>query len=155
MAEGHGSIRDLHPDDTLEISASYRWHRTQTAKPGKEQTSHTFTFNTGPAMSKGMERLFAAICGVAFLITILVIALKIPNPTPFQYQVFRIILAVAVGGFAGTFTGFLHVVIPGWIKAGGALAAFIIVYFYNPATLVAEPPTATQSAVSVIYGARA
>ncbi len=150
MAEGHGSIRDLHPDDTLEISASYRLHRTQIAKPGKEQASHTFTFNTVAAMSKGAEKMFAAIFGVAFLITILVIALIVPNPTPFQYQVFRIVLAVAVGGFTGTFSGFLEVQISGWLKAGGALAAFVIVFFYNPAALVAEPPPARPAAVSSI-----
>lgn len=148
MAEGHGSIRDLHPDDALEIGASYRWHKTQIAKPGKEQTSHTFTFNTGAAMTKNAEKMFAAVFGVAFLIAILVIALMVPNPTAFQYQVFRIILAVAVGGFAGTFTGFLQVVISNWIKAGGALAAFIVVYFYNPAALVAAPPTVPSPAVS-------
>ena len=84
------------------------------------------------------ERLLAPICGIAFMITMIVLAVKYPNPTPYQYQTFRIILAVAVAGFAATIPGFLEVKISSWIKASGALAVFVLVFFYNPAGLVVE-----------------
>ncbi len=35
--------------------------------------------------------------------------------------------------------GFLQVLIPNWLRAGGAVAIFVIVYFYNPAGLLVNP----------------
>ncbi|MGH7773469.1 MAG: hypothetical protein ACREQA_14690, partial [Candidatus Binatia bacterium] len=35
--------------------------------------------------------------------------------------------------------GFIEIEIPNWLRAGGALAVFVVVYFYNPASLVAPP----------------
>ena len=84
------------------------------------------------------EKILAVVCGVGFMITLIVLAIYVPNPTPFQYEVFRVILAIAVAGFAATIPGFLHVQIPNLAKAGGALAVFLLVYFYNPAQLVVD-----------------
>jgi uncharacterized integral membrane protein len=78
--------------------------------------------------------------GVVFLAIILVIAVFIPNPTNFQYQVFRITLALAAGGVAAVIPGILNVNIPRFITAGGALAVFVVVYFYSPAQLIVKPP---------------
>jgi hypothetical protein len=90
-------------------------------------------------MTKPQERLLAFACGVGFIIVLLVLALLVKNPTSFQYQVFRIVLALAAGGFAGLVDGFLTISFNKWLKAGGALAVFVIVYFYNPAQLVKSP----------------
>ena len=81
------------------------------------------------------ERIVATVCGIALVVFILGIALIVPNPTGFQYTVFRIVLALSAGGFAGTFSGFLDVKWNGWIKAGGGLAVFVIVYFCVPAVI--------------------
>jgi hypothetical protein len=77
--------------------------------------------------------------GVAFIITLLVLAAKYPNPTSFQYTVFRIVLALAAAGIGAFLPGFLDVQVSTSIRAGGALAVFIVVYFFSPAQLVAKP----------------
>ena len=79
--------------------------------------------------------LLAAVFGIVFLVIVLVIAIMIPNPTEFEYVVFRITIALAAGGVAAMIPGILNVTIPHFLTAGGALAAFIIVYFYSPAEL--------------------
>jgi hypothetical protein len=86
-------------------------------------------------MSKSAERLAAFAFGVVFIITILVLAVRFPYPTPFQYTTFRIVLALAAGGVAGMIPGFLTVNVSRFIRAGGALAVFAIVFFKSPAGL--------------------
>jgi hypothetical protein len=98
-------------------------------------------------VTKSSERLIALIFGVIFVAAILALAVVDPNPTPFQYQVFRIVLAIAAAGFVSMTPGFLQITISNWVRAGGALAVFVIIYFYNPASLVASaPPAQTSSA---------
>jgi hypothetical protein len=86
-------------------------------------------------MSKSVERYLAFGFGVVFVVVLLVLATRYPNPTPFQYTVFRIVLALASGGVAAMIPGFLSVQVSTWLRAGGALAVFVIVYFYSPAGL--------------------
>ncbi len=87
--------------------------------------------------------------GVIFITSMIVLAFKYPHPTPIQYLVMRIVLALSSAGIAGIFTGFIAVNIPGIgvaaqpiVTAGGALAVFAVVYFKSPAALVAEPKDA-------------
>ncbi|HEY3783537.1 MAG TPA: hypothetical protein VGL56_20840 [Fimbriimonadaceae bacterium] len=96
------------------------------------------------------ERITATACGVAFLAIILVIALFVPNPTGFQYTVFRIVLALSAGGFAGTFSGFLDVEFKNWLKAGGGLAVFVIVYFYVPAVVADKADASSGTATHTV-----
>jgi len=91
------------------------------------------------SMNKSTERLIATLCGVAFVVAILALAVFIPNPQPFQYQVFRIVLSIASAGFVSMTPGFLEVTVSNWVRAGGALAVFVIVFFYNPAALLVAP----------------
>jgi hypothetical protein len=87
-------------------------------------------------MNKAAERLLAFSFGVIFVIVLLVLAIVFPNPTQFQYAVFRIVLALAAGGVASMIPGFLSAQVGTWVRAGGALAVFVVVYFYSPAQLV-------------------
>ena len=87
-------------------------------------------------MNKHWQRIVAFAFGVVFAVALLVLAIMFPTPTPFQYLVFRIVLAMAVSGVAAMIPGFLEVNVPGVVRAGGALAVFVIVFFYNPAALV-------------------
>lgn len=87
-------------------------------------------------MGSAAQRYAAFAFGVVFVIALLVLALFVPNPTPFQYTVFRVVLALAAAGAAAMIPGFLQVTIAEWLRAGGALAVFVIVFFYNPAQLV-------------------
>jgi hypothetical protein len=76
--------------------------------------------------------------GVIFLSAILILAVFIPQPSDFQYQVFRIVLALAAGGVGAVIPGILNVNIPKVLTAGGALAVFAVVYFYSPAQLAVK-----------------
>jgi hypothetical protein len=87
-------------------------------------------------MSKGTEKVLAFVFGAVFVTALLVLAVAVPSPTPFQYTVFRIVLALAAGGVAAVIPGFLQAKVGKAIRAGGALAVFVIVFFYSPAALV-------------------
>lgn len=88
-------------------------------------------------MTKSSERRWAVICGVVFVAAILVIALFISEPTQFQYTVFRIVLALAAAGFVSMTPGFIEAKVGNAVKAGGALAVFLVVFFYAPAAMSA------------------
>jgi hypothetical protein len=91
----------------------------------------------GLPVDKASERRIAVICGVVFVAAILIIAIFIPEPKPFQYTVFRIVLALAAAGFVSMTPGFIQAKVGNFIRAGGALAVFAVVYFYAPAALEA------------------
>jgi len=80
---------------------------------------------------------------LAFLICLLVIAVFIPEPKPFQIFVFRVVLALAAAGFGATIPGFLKVELPLWkkglISATRAIALFVVVYKVNPQELIHQP----------------
>lgn len=82
----------------------------------------------------------AFIFGISFVVTLLVIAVKFPNPTSFQYSVFRITLSLAAAGVAAMIPGFINLDLSSGtqilIRAGGAIAVFVIVFFFNPAPLI-------------------
>lgn len=83
------------------------------------------------------EKFAAFFCGAVFVVVLLVIAMFFPQPTAFQYLIFRVVLALAAAGVAAVIPGFLNVKFP-YVRAGGALAVFVIVYYVNPAALVAS-----------------
>jgi hypothetical protein len=86
-------------------------------------------------MTKNTEKVLAFVFGVVFVSVLLIVALLVPEPKPFQYTVFRIVLALAAAGVAAVIPGILMVNPWKWLRAGGALAVFVIVYFYAPAAL--------------------
>jgi hypothetical protein len=88
-----------------------------------------------------IEQFLAYSFGVLFIVILLIVALFVPEPTPFQYLVFRIVLSVAVAGVAAMIPGFINLKLGSWLRAGGALAVFAVVYLLNPAQLtgVEEP----------------
>jgi hypothetical protein len=89
-------------------------------------------------VSKGTEKILAYVFGVVFVSVLLALAVLIPKPTPFQYTVFRIVLALAAAGVAAVIPGFLQAKVGAFIRAGGALAVFVVVYFYSPVGLVTQ-----------------
>ncbi|MBL1271117.1 MAG: hypothetical protein COB25_001580 [Oceanospirillales bacterium] len=86
-------------------------------------------------MDKKTQTLASFVFGVAFVVTMLSIAIVAPNPSSFQYTIFRIVMALAAGGVVAAFPGFIEVKFGNWLRAGGALAVFSIVYYVNPAPL--------------------
>jgi hypothetical protein len=95
------------------------------------------------AVLEANTTLLAFFFGLSFVAALLVLAIWFPQPTPFQYTVFRIVLALAAAGIAGIIPGMIRLTVkPGTallIHAGGALAVFVMVYLLAPAAL--PPPS--------------
>lgn len=91
----------------------------------------------------------AFIFGVVFIAAMLLLALKFPKPTPFQYNIFRTVFALAAAGVAAMIPGFLNLELNSsvglLIRAGGALAVFVIVFFFNPKQLKRDDSNDSQS----------
>jgi hypothetical protein len=99
-----------------------------------------------PDSDRRLSLMLSFCFGVVFITALLTLAVLIPNPTATQFEIFRIVIAVAVAGVAAAIPGFLELHLNRnfslAIRAGGALAVFVIVYFYSPARWVAtEPPS--------------
>jgi hypothetical protein len=85
------------------------------------------------------EKIAIFTFGVVFLVILLGIAVLIPNPTEFQIFVFRVVLSLVAAAIAALVPGFLHIqsqVYRNSIRAGGAIAVFVLVYLINPPRLV-------------------
>jgi MFS family permease len=81
------------------------------------------------------EKMMTFAFGVVFVAALMIIAMFFPSPTPFQYTVFRIVLALAAAGIAALIPGLISIQMP-WVRAGGAIAVFVLVYNFSPAALV-------------------
>ena len=94
------------------------------------------------------EKILVFLFGVVFIVVMLFIAHSTPEPTSFQYFVFRTVLSAAVAGIAVFIPGLLDINLGKWLKASGALAIFVLVYYVNPASLaeVFEAPTTEATA---------
>lgn len=93
-------------------------------------------------MNLPTQAIVAFAFGVTFIVTLLIIAVRFPHPTPFQYNVFRTVLSLAAAGAAAMIPGFIDLQVSNTtkliIRAGGALAVFIVTFFFNPARLAAH-----------------
>ncbi len=93
-----------------------------------------FKYEAKHIMNKKVQTILSFSFGVIFVIVLLVIAVFLPSPTQFQQNIFWVVLALAGGGTVATFPGFIELKIGNWLRAGGALAVFAIVYFFSPAS---------------------
>jgi hypothetical protein len=106
-------------------------------------------YNRGCDMSQRTTSVILAFAfDVIFVAALLVFALFVPNTTIQQFEIVRIILALAAGGVAAIIPGFLNLQLGAGahltLRAGGALAVFAIVY--SPAHWAPSPATnITQS----------
>lgn len=91
------------------------------------------------------EQRLAYLFGTTFVVVMLVIVLFVPEPSPFQRYVFRIVIGLAAAGVAATISGFLRVQLSSGIRAGGAISVFVIVYFFSPTTLITSSDTNSPS----------
>ena len=100
-------------------------------------------------MEARTSAILAFTFGVLFVTALLVFALFVPNPTIQQFEIVRIILALAAGGVAAMIPGLLSLKLGAGanvaLRAGGALAVFVIVYFYSPAHWGTSSSTTTQT----------
>jgi hypothetical protein len=91
-------------------------------------------------MEANWEKVTAFACGVIFIVLMLMIAIAIPNPSPTQWFAFRVVLALAAAGIGAVIPGLIVVNVSKVVRAGGAIALFVLVYLLNPPQLVATAP---------------
>ena len=94
--------------------------------------------NTAPQTEQRQLYVILAFAfGVVFLAAILALVVLIPDPTKVQRIVFITVMALASGGVSTTISGMLNVNIKLGnqlvVGAAGALAVFVIAFFYVPA----------------------
>lgn len=82
--------------------------------------------------------IFPAIVGITLIIIILFLILYFPCPTSSQFFIFRIVLAIAVAGFAAIIPGFLRLKYKRILSASGALTVFVLIYIFNPGTITTK-----------------
>lgn len=119
-------VMDFDKDKAKEIKELFKNSNLPTYGFDKKRKIH---------MTKTHEKIAAFSFGIIFIVTILIIALFTPYPTSFQYTIFRIILSGAMAGFVSFIPGFIELRISNWLRAGGAIAVFIFVYYFAPAAL--------------------
>jgi hypothetical protein len=96
------------------------------------------------------ELIFVSVFGVVFIVSLLTLAITFPHPTSFQFLVFRTVLALAASGIAASVPGFLNLSLDLTgvaVRAGGALAVFLLIYRLNPAATVIQDQAAAENLV--------
>ncbi|MGQ0505218.1 MAG: hypothetical protein ACT4TC_07835 [Myxococcaceae bacterium] len=83
-----------------------------------------------------------AILGVLLTVGL---SLLVQRPSDIQYFVMRVVLALGAAGAAAVIPGLLRVELSRGIRAGGALAVFVVIYFANPPS----PPSAASTGAAV------
>jgi len=91
-------------------------------------------------IQENWQKLTAFGCGILFVALMLIIAIAIPNPTATQWFVFRVVLALAAAGIGAVIPGLIVVNVSKVVRAGGAIALFVLVYLLNPPQLVLPVP---------------
>jgi hypothetical protein len=92
--------------------------------------------------NNSISLLWPFLTGAFFLLLIVGIVAFGDEPTPAQFLIYRTVIALGGAGFAVTLTGQLEIAFPifrrGSIKAAAAFAVFVILYFFTPASLLAD-----------------
>lgn len=86
--------------------------------------------------NKNWEKLTSFGFGMVFIVVLLSIAFLVPNPTVTQWFVFRVLLALAAAGIGAIIPGLIVVKVSNIVRAIGAIALFVLVYWFNPPKLV-------------------
>lgn len=86
--------------------------------------------------SQNWQMLLAFWFGLFFVLTLLGLAVFVPSPTDAQFFVFRVVLALAAAGIGAIIPGLIEVSVSIYVRAGGAIALFVLVYLFNPPGLV-------------------
>jgi hypothetical protein len=97
-----------------------------------------------------LEIVLAFLFGCLALAAVLWLAFANASLTDPQFQILRIVLALAGGGVGAVIPGFLDLHMTtgtkATVRAGGALAVFVVLYFWSPAHWEPTPAgTVTQT----------
>jgi hypothetical protein len=87
------------------------------------------------------DKTLAFVFGASFAIILLVIAFFDRRPTEMAVLIYRVVLALVAAGIGAVIPGVIDVTIAPVIRAGGAIALFVVVYWFNPPNLVVGDKT--------------
>ena len=123
--------------DRIYLTAGNLSEKTHAASSERVTSSPGFGDPQGLTTSSSMDasQIVSTSIGVFLILLLLVLVFWRRNLTEAEYTFARIVLALAVACVAVLLTGFLNVDLRGAIQAGGAFAAFVIVYKLAPAKL--------------------
>ena len=71
---------------------------------------------------------------------LLLIAIFDRKPTQLAIFIYRVVLALVAAGIGAVIPGMIDVNVQPVIRAGGAIALFVIVFWFNPPNLVTGGP---------------
>jgi len=90
-----------------------------------------------PPPTRQLELVLAFVFGCVALAAVLWLAFRAETLSEQQFEILRIVLALAGGGVGAVIPGFLDLSVKASTKlalrAGGALAVFVVLYFWSPA----------------------
>jgi hypothetical protein len=78
------------------------------------------------------DKVAAFAFGTVFIALLLFMVKANEKISPEAFTIFRIILALAAGGIGAVVPGVLDVRMKGFLRAGGAMGMFAVVYFFSP-----------------------
>lgn len=98
------------------------------------------------------EKIAAFAFGVFFILVLLSLAIFIPDPSDFQIFVFRMTLALAAAGIGVVVPGFISVRTGPYVRAGGAIALFVLIFWFNPPRLITNgrAPQTAEELLSIV-----
>jgi hypothetical protein len=88
--------------------------------------------------SQPLDKLLAFCFGVVFVVLILIVAVFDRDPPPFSLFIYRVVLSLAAAGVGAVIPGIVNVDINPVVRAGGALALFVVVFWFNPPSIIAQ-----------------
>lgn len=94
--------------------------------------------------NKHLIFLFGMVC----LIGVVTLVFCFDELNPAQYTVVKTIMAIGVAGVASLLPGTINVKINPGIKAVGAVAVFVLVYFFSPAPPASNQPVGSNTKVT-------
>lgn len=110
---------------TIVKAKTLNYHRFM---PGKDRNLD----HGGPLRAaRDWEKITLFVFGTFFFIVLLAIALLDKNPSKSSWYIYLWILALAAGGVAALLPGAINVNLHPGIRAGGALAVAVLVFFFG------------------------
>lgn len=96
------------------------------------------------------EKIAIFVFGIIFISILLAMAYVDPNPTESTYATTKTILALSAAGIGAIIPGFIDIKMKGFLRAGGAMALFCIVYFFQPKQIITDIELPESKTVNVV-----
>lgn len=115
-----------------------------------DKTKDAYLDNLGKTFSsERMKDKFHTIVmptfGLLLLVAMIFIAFFNPFPSAYQISAYSIGIAIFAAIGAALIPGYLEIKKDGWLRAGGGLGIFVLIYFFQPETFATVSPNSQQT----------